>query len=135
MVPGKLADRSLGERNFYWFWRRVRDAAGIVADERLRDLCQSLASHVATNGQSLRVPGRQLGRRQASTINRYVHLDDASLSQAAERVALAVQWKLHIRSVCGDFELEGIGEINAPCHEWHRQNDERKDQNGGRQDW
>ena len=32
--------------------------------------------------------------RRASTTNRYVHLDDATLSQAAERAAMAVQSKL-----------------------------------------
>ena len=46
------------------------------------------------NGESLHVAGRLLGHRQASTTNRYVHLDDATLGKAAERVALAVQRKL-----------------------------------------
>ena len=39
------------------------------------------------DGESLHVAGRPLGHRQASTTSRYVHLDDATLSQAAERVA------------------------------------------------
>ena len=42
------------------------------------------------NGESLHVAGHPLGHRQASTTNRYVHLDDATLSQAAERVAEAI---------------------------------------------
>ena len=46
------------------------------------------------NGESLHVAGRLLGHRRASTTNRYVHLDEATLSQAAERVALEVQRKL-----------------------------------------
>ena len=46
------------------------------------------------NGESLHVAGRLLGHRRASTTNRYVHLDDATLSQAAERVAVAIQGKL-----------------------------------------
>ncbi len=37
-------------------------------------------------------PGRLLGR--ASTTNRYVHLDDATLSQAVERVAMRIGRKL-----------------------------------------
>ena len=49
----------------------------------------------ALNGESLHVAGRLLGHRRASTTNRYVHLDDATLSQAAERVAMALQLKLH----------------------------------------
>ena len=42
------------------------------------------------NGESLHVAGRLLGHRRASTINRYVHLDDATLGEAAERVAGAI---------------------------------------------
>ena len=52
------------------------------------------ASHAVMNGESLHVAGRLLGHRRASTTNRYVHLDDATLSQAAERVAMAIQRKL-----------------------------------------
>ena len=46
------------------------------------------------NGESLHVAGRLLGHRRASTTNRYVHLDDATLRQAAERVAVAIRCKL-----------------------------------------
>ena len=46
------------------------------------------------NGESLHVAGRLLGHRRASTTNRYVHLDDATLGQAAERVAAAIARKL-----------------------------------------
>ena len=42
------------------------------------------------NGESLHVAGRLLGHRGASTTNRYVHLDDATLGEAAERVAVAI---------------------------------------------
>ena len=72
----------------------VFDAAGIVADARLHDPRHAHASQVVMNGESLHVAGRLLGHRRASTTNRYVHLDDATLSQAAERVASAVQQKL-----------------------------------------
>ena len=46
------------------------------------------------NGESLHVAGRLLRHRRASTANRYVHLDDATLSQAVERVAVAIRCKL-----------------------------------------
>ena len=52
------------------------------------------------NGESLHVAGRLLGHRRASTTNRYVHLDDATLSQAAERVAVAIRCKLLRLNVC-----------------------------------
>ena len=86
------------KNELYWFWTTTRDAAGVVADARLHDLRHahaSHASHAVMNGESLHVAGRLLGHRRASTTNRYVHLDDATLSEAAERIALAVQRKLH----------------------------------------
>ena len=94
VFPDKGADRPLGENDLYWFWRKTRDAAGIVADARLHDLRHAHASHAVMNGESLHVAGRLLGHRRASTTNRYVHLDDATLSQAVERVAVAIKWKL-----------------------------------------
>ncbi|MYA60481.1 MAG: tyrosine-type recombinase/integrase [Chloroflexi bacterium] len=82
-------------RNSLWkFWKKIRETAGIVADARLHDLRHAHASHAVMNGESLHVAGRLLGHRRASTTNRYVHLDDATLSHAAERVALAIQRKL-----------------------------------------
>ena len=69
-------------------------AAGMVADARLHDLRHSHASHAVMNGESLHVAGRLFGHRRASTTNRYFHLDDATLSQAVGRVALAIRRKL-----------------------------------------
>ena len=43
---------------------------------------------------SLHVTGRLLGHRQASTTNRYIHLDDETLSHGAEHVAVAARAKL-----------------------------------------
>ena len=72
----------------------MRDAAGIVADARLQDLRHAHASHAVMSGESLHVTGRLLGHRRSSTTNRYVHLDDATLGQAAERVAVAIERRL-----------------------------------------
>lgn len=76
------------------FWTKARDAAGVVADARLHDLRHAHASQAVMNGESLHVAGRLLGYRWASMTNRYVHLDDATLGQAAERVEAAIQRKL-----------------------------------------
>ncbi|MDE0407845.1 MAG: site-specific integrase, partial [Alphaproteobacteria bacterium] len=94
VFPGDDGDEPLDKNTLYKFWITVRDAAGIVADARLHDLRHAHASHAVMNGESLHVAGRLLGHRRASTTNRYVHLDDATLGEAAERVALAVEWKL-----------------------------------------
>lgn len=80
--------------NLWRFWIKAREASGIVVDAQLHDLRHSPTSHAVMNGESLDVAGRLLGHRRASATNRYVHLDNATLSQAAERVALAVDRKL-----------------------------------------
>lgn len=59
-----------------YLWNQVRDRAGIVADARLH------------------VTGRLLGHRRPRTTNRYAHLDNATLSRAAERVATSIVRKL-----------------------------------------
>ena len=95
VFPGDNGDGPLSTDDLWRFWIKARDAAGIVADARLHDLRHSHASHAVMNGESLHVAGRLLGHRRATKTNRYVHLDDATLSQAAERVSLAIVRKLH----------------------------------------
>ena len=95
VFPGATPGRALSEMALYLFWIRAREEAGIVADARLHDLRHSHASHAIMNGESLHMTGRLLGHRRAATTNRYAHLDDATLSEAAERVAKAIKQKLH----------------------------------------
>ena len=52
-------------------------------------------SDAVVNGKNLQVAAAHLlGHWRASTTNHYVHLDDAILRQAAERVAKAIDGKL-----------------------------------------
>ena len=95
VFPGEDGEGSLTDGALYWFWTKARDMAEIVADARLHDLRHSHASHAVMNGESLHAAGRLLGHRRPSTTNRYVHLDDATLSGAAERVGMAIERKLH----------------------------------------
>ena len=92
--PGENADEPLIIHALYGFWLKARDAAGVLGDARLHDLCHAHASHAVMNGESLHVAGRLLGHRRATTTNRYVHLDDATLSRAAERVGVEIERKL-----------------------------------------
>ena len=94
VFPGSARERHMSEGALYHFWCEVRDEAGIVADARLHDLRHSHASHAIMNGESLHMAGRLLGHRRAATTNRYAHLDDNALSEAAERVATAISRKL-----------------------------------------
>lgn len=73
---------------------RTRYAAGTIADERLHDLRYAHASHAVMNAEKLHVAGRPLEPRRASTTNRYAHLDDARVGQAADRVVVAIARKL-----------------------------------------
>ena len=86
---------TLSVDDLWKFWIKARAAAGFVADARLHDLRHGHASHAVMNGDSLHVAGRLFGHRRAGATNRYVHLDDATLSEAAERVALVIEGKLH----------------------------------------
>ena len=45
------------------------------------------------NGESLRMTRRLLGHRRATITTRYTHPDDATVGEAAERVAEAIKWK------------------------------------------
>ena len=99
VFPGESKDEPLNRNVLYRFWVKARDAARIVADARLHDLRDAHVAHAIMNGESLHVAGRLLGHRRPSTTNRYVNLDDATLGQAAERVAMAIHRKLcHNRS-------------------------------------
>ena len=65
-----------------------------VDSARLHNLLPAFASHAVMIGESQHVVGRLLGHRRGSTTERYVNLDNATLSQAAERLAAAVERKL-----------------------------------------
>ena len=93
VFPGANGSGPLTVGALYWFWTKGCDMARIVADARLHDLRHSHASHAVMNGESLHVTGRLLGHRRTSTTNRYVHFDDTTLTEAAERVAMAMDQK------------------------------------------
>jgi integrase len=76
-VPGKpLQDIKKG-------WKTIRNKAGLP-DVRLHDLRHTHASHLVSSGLSLSIVGKLLGHTQASTTQRYAHLADSTLRQAAE---------------------------------------------------
>ena len=86
VFPSNRRDGPLTKNLLYWFWTTTRDAAGIAADARQHELRHTRVSHAVMNGERLHVARRLLGHRLASMTNRYVHLNDATLSDAAERV-------------------------------------------------
>ena len=78
-------------------WRAIRKSAGLE-DVRLHDLRHTFASFGAAGGLSLPLIGALLGHSQAATTQRYAHLANDPVSQAAGRVGSAVAAALD-----GDF--------------------------------
>ena len=67
------------------FWRCIRTEAGL-GKTRLHDLRHSYASHAVMQGEGLFMTGKLLGHRNASSTERYAHLDGQFLLDAAERI-------------------------------------------------
>jgi integrase len=70
-------------------WRAIRSAAKLE-DVRLHDLRHTFASFGAAGGLSLPLIGELLGHKQAATTQRYAHLSNDPVKQAAEKVSEAV---------------------------------------------
>ena len=93
--PGRNGDEPLSKDNLHSFRLEARDAAKIVAGVRPHDLRHVRTSYAVMNGKSLHVGGPLFRNRRTSMTSRHVHVDDASLSEAAERVALSIVRKLY----------------------------------------
>lgn len=70
-------------------WRQIRMRAGL-SDVRLHDLRHTFASFGAAGGLSLPLIGALLGHSQPQTTQRYAHLADDPIQQAAKQVGDAV---------------------------------------------
>ncbi|MDH3662175.1 MAG: site-specific integrase [Alphaproteobacteria bacterium] len=72
------------------FWLIMRREAELPPTLRLHDLRHSYASLAVMNGETLYMTGKLLGHRHAGSTQRYAHLSDDYLLEAAERVAAAI---------------------------------------------
>jgi len=81
LFPGKVDGQPLQEVKT--FWKRILKEANLD-NVRIHDLRHTHASHLVSSGLSLSVVGKLLGHTQASTTQRYAHLADEPLRQAAE---------------------------------------------------
>jgi len=82
LFPGEVPGQPI--QDIKKFWSEVRVSVG-VADARLHDLRHTFASHLVSSGVSLPIVGRLLGHTQAQTTERYAHLADDPLREAANR--------------------------------------------------
>ena len=69
----------------YAAWNTVRARAGL-SDVRIHDLRHSFASFLINNGRSIYEVQRILGHTQITTTQRYSHLSQESLLEAADAV-------------------------------------------------
>jgi integrase len=81
LFPGKVPGKPLQE--IKKAWETIRKRTGFE-EIRLHDLRHTHASHLVSSGLSLSIVGKLLGHTQASTTQRYAHLADAPLREAAE---------------------------------------------------
>jgi integrase len=87
LLPGKGGEGHL--INLQKPWERIRAAAGLD-DVRIHDLRHSFASLGVASGDSLFVVGALLGHRSSKTTQRYAHLADSPVKNAAERISREV---------------------------------------------
>lgn len=81
LFPGKIPGKPI--KDIKKAWHTIRKTAGFP-EVRIHDLRHTHASHLVSSGLSLSIVGKLLGHTQASTTQRYAHLADAPLRQAAE---------------------------------------------------
>ena len=72
--------------NIVFHWNRIRDEAGLPG-LRLHDLRHTWASVAAMNGVDMVTIAKLLGHALVETTERYVHLSDRSVTEAADRVS------------------------------------------------
>jgi integrase len=88
MFPGDAPGEHLAA--LHHVWTHVRKETGLGADSRLYDLRHSFASVGAGGGLSLPIIGRLLGHTQPRTTQRYAHLADDPLREAATKITTVI---------------------------------------------
>lgn len=81
VFPGRVPGQPIKELKAIWK-SLLKEAK--IENVRIHDLRHTHASHLVSSGLSLSIVGKLLGHTQASTTQRYAHLADAPLRQAAE---------------------------------------------------
>jgi integrase len=84
LLPGRGGEGHVADLQSTW--EEIRGAAGL-SEVRLHDLRHSYASVGAAAGDSLLVIGSLLGHRSSQSTERYAHLSDDPVRDAAERIS------------------------------------------------
>ena len=88
VFPGEISGKHLTALWHVWYF--VRDRAGLGKDARIYDLRHTFASVGAGGGLSLPIIGRLLGHTQSRTTQRYAHLADDPLREAANKITSVI---------------------------------------------
>jgi integrase len=88
VFPGNKPGEPLA--TLWHIWSFVRKRVGLGLDARAYDLRHTFASVGAGGGLSLPIIGRLLGHTQPSTTQRYAHLADDPLREAAEKITTVI---------------------------------------------
>lgn len=89
VFPAPSRDQPVPRSTLQGNFARACKAAGID-NVRVHDLRHTHASFAAASGESLFVIGKLLGHKVAATTQRYAHLAEDPISQAAERTATGI---------------------------------------------
>ncbi|HCT98569.1 MAG TPA: integrase [Methylococcaceae bacterium] len=89
VLPNPATQRPFN--SIYYSWNTARHRAGLP-DVRIHDLRHSFASFLVNAGRSLYEVQNILGHSQLSTTQRYAHLSQKTLVDAANAAADAVDW-------------------------------------------
>ena len=100
-------------------WDRIRDEAGLPG-LRLHDLRHSWASTAAMNGVDMVTIAKLLGHALVETTERYVHLSDRSVADAADRVSNRIHAALTGREEGGGRASRAVRPAQAGPETQHR---------------
>ena len=88
-----ISRRQTGRAALFHVWRFVRKETGLGRDAHIYSLRHTFASVGAGGVLSLPIIGRLLGHVQPKTTQRYAHLADDPLREAAEKITTVITGK------------------------------------------
>lgn len=105
LIPGRLHGQPI--KSPWGMWKRIAERAGVPVESRPHDLRHTVGSLGHDSGLSQKQIQQQLGHRQMSTTERYIHGVKSSQSQAANQIAdlITSNWaKAKVAEVVGPME-------------------------------
>lgn len=72
-------------------WRTIREHAGLPNGFRIHDLRHSMVSDAIMSGVPLRIAGKMVGHKSQQSTERYAHIADEALREAADMTGDAIE--------------------------------------------